>query len=374
MPNNTSNKDDSLSSFIEEVTGEDSIRIEEDFGQGFVRLRSSEAERRQAAQDIRSSEDAIIELLRNSRDAGAKNIYVASGKTKNKRTFIVIDDGCGIPESMRELVFQPRVTSKLDSAHMDTWGYHGRGMALYSIAENSKEHKIVYSSFGNGTSIKILLDEAKVSEKRDQSTFPTCEINDGVFLMRGPKNIQRVACEFSVENRKELKVYLGSNTEIAATLFSNGLSQVSEKKRIFMKDHCHKNPALMLACSTDPDSFSEAAYELGLDISSRSARRILDKEIAPIDALFDQIKTSIRQNDELDKSKKASKAKPIASKLEQRNNPHISSQDLNEFQNSVQHSFSELADKYFLKNAQAKISIRKGKLRLDFDLLDDKTE
>ncbi len=63
-----------LVDFIENSIGDEHIRVDEDFGGGFVRLKSSEAQKRQAAQDIRCSEDILIELLRNSRDAGASVI------------------------------------------------------------------------------------------------------------------------------------------------------------------------------------------------------------------------------------------------------------------------------------------------------------
>ncbi|MBM3712190.1 MAG: ATP-binding protein, partial [Actinobacteria bacterium] len=53
------------------------LKIEEDLGNGFIRLKVSEAERRQALQDIKCVEDIIIELLRNSRDAQSKNIFIA---------------------------------------------------------------------------------------------------------------------------------------------------------------------------------------------------------------------------------------------------------------------------------------------------------
>ena len=76
---------DTLSDFIDDVCGESRLRVEDDLGDGFVRLRSSEAERRQAAQDIRSSEDVVIELLRNARDAGASRIFLATQKSGNAR-------------------------------------------------------------------------------------------------------------------------------------------------------------------------------------------------------------------------------------------------------------------------------------------------
>lgn len=60
---------DKLTDFIEDVTGDSHLRVEDDLGDGFVRLRVSEAERRQARHDIRSSEDIVIEMLRNARDA-----------------------------------------------------------------------------------------------------------------------------------------------------------------------------------------------------------------------------------------------------------------------------------------------------------------
>ncbi len=90
-------------------------------GGGFVRLKRSEAEKRQAAQDIRSTEDVVIECLRNARDAGARRIYVAVSRDEAKRSLVVVDDGCGVPENMNDRIFEPRVTSKLDSAHMDKW-------------------------------------------------------------------------------------------------------------------------------------------------------------------------------------------------------------------------------------------------------------
>ena len=67
--------DSSLEQFIHSVSGDQYFRVEDDLGNGFVRLRAAEAQRRQALQDIRSFEDVILELLRNSRDAHARAIF-----------------------------------------------------------------------------------------------------------------------------------------------------------------------------------------------------------------------------------------------------------------------------------------------------------
>ena len=371
MPNSFSDNDpDSLSDFIEGIVGSESIRIEEDFGQGFVRLRSSEAERRQAAQDIRSSEDVIIELLRNSRDAGANNIYIATGKVGNKRTFIVLDDGSGIPDSMQELIFQPRITSKLDTAHMDKWGLHGRGMALFSIAENSEEHRVVYSSMGNGTAMKVALDMSKVSEKKDQSTFPYFEIVDDVYMMRGPKNIQRIVCEFAIENRKSLNVYLGSMTEIAATLHSMGSRQVSAKERIFSSERKHEDPAGLLSYGNDPETFSEIASLLGLDLSTRSSRRILDGEIRPLQTILSLIERSMSSNDDsAEEGVDGGLTAPID--LGTRHfNPRFTRPDLREFEQTVIEAFSNLSERYYLEDTHPKVSIKRSKLSIEFDLIE----
>ena len=52
--------DGRLIDFIEQVSGGTHLRVEENLGNGFVRLRTEEAERRQAKHDIRQVEDIII--------------------------------------------------------------------------------------------------------------------------------------------------------------------------------------------------------------------------------------------------------------------------------------------------------------------------
>lgn len=103
---------DSLAAFIDTLTHEEALRVESDLGHGFVRLRVSEAQRRQAAQDIRCVEDVVIEMLRNARDAGARALFLAAAKVGSLRKIVVVDNGSGIPDHLLETVFEPRVTSK----------------------------------------------------------------------------------------------------------------------------------------------------------------------------------------------------------------------------------------------------------------------
>ncbi|MDD7203202.1 MAG: ATP-binding protein, partial [Coriobacteriaceae bacterium] len=97
--------DSDLADFISSVSGDDQLAVEENLGDGFVRLRTAEAERRQAKHDIRSVEDIVIEMLRNARDAHAHSIYVATVRDENEKRLVFIDDGDGVPDHMREAIF-----------------------------------------------------------------------------------------------------------------------------------------------------------------------------------------------------------------------------------------------------------------------------
>lgn len=284
-------KHDSLESFIEDVCGESHLRVETDLGDGFVRLRSAEAERRQAAHDIRSTEDIVIEMLRNARDAHARSIFLAVTREDRRRKLVMIDDGDGVPPSMHERIFEPRVTSKLDTMSMDKWGVHGRGMALYSIAVNSESAYVAASDSGKGSSLYVETNLDKVGEKTDQSSFPTFERNEsGSVVVRGPKNILRTACEFAIESRTSCTVYLGSATDVAATLYAFGLASLTSSARAFCKEPSRLPVSKRLSVCADPASFAREAARLGLELSERSARRIMDGEIVPLSPLIDRIR------------------------------------------------------------------------------------
>ena len=94
----------SLQQFIQNISGEDHTRVQDDLGNGFVRLRAAEAQRRQAKQDIRSFEDVVIEMLRNARDANAKAIFIATWSTKEQRFLTMLDDGDGVPLQLHKII------------------------------------------------------------------------------------------------------------------------------------------------------------------------------------------------------------------------------------------------------------------------------
>ena len=360
----TPNKPDpqATSSFIEEVIGDANLRIDTDFGQGFVRLKTSEAEKRQAAQDIRSSEDVIIELLRNSRDAHAKNIFLATQREGERRTIVVIDDGDGLPPDMQELIFEPRVTSKLDTAALDRWGLHGRGMALYSIKVNADAACVVCSAPSAGTAMRVVLDMGRVSEKADQSTFPRFEMADGKMCMRGPKNILRTASEFALEHKDSVNVYCGSFTEIAAAMSEYGMATCSPAMRAFSSNAAECRLIQRTAFASDPLSFSEIAGGLGLAMSPRSCRRIMDGSIAAAPTLLERIKGESLG------SKPAAKA-PAKKSRTRTPSVKIARADLDAFAESVAGPFADLAERYFLDTAATPaVRVADGVLRVEFPL------
>ena len=209
----------SLQQFIQNISGEDHTRVQDDLGNGFVRLRAAEAQRRQAKQDIRSFEDVVIEMLRNARDANAKAIFIATWSTKEQRFLTMLDDGDGVPLQLQDTIFEPFVTSKLDSFHADRWGVHGRGMALYSIRQNTDSARVIASAPGLGSIFSVVSSFSRLSEKRDQSSAPSVTVNeDGKPVLRGPHNIMRTVLEFAIDERDGVAVYLGSPAEIVSTL------------------------------------------------------------------------------------------------------------------------------------------------------------
>ena len=350
----------SLQDFVNEVNGDSHLRIEHDFGDGFVRLRTSEADRRQAAQDIQCSENIVIELLRNSRDAHANHVFLAVSREGRMRTIAVVDDGDGVPPTMHETIFEPRVTSKLDTSHMDAWGLHGRGMALYSIAQNSVSARVLSSDVKRGCALCVKTDTGRLPEKADQSSFPRFTLSEeGAVNVRGPKNILRTSCEFAIEARDDCAVFVGSPAEIAATLYAYGNATLSSIERVFCRDRSTLPLVKMLATASDAEDFAEIAAGLGLAISTRTARRIIDGQIADVPTLLDMI-TIERPNEKAARPKKAhsSRAK-------------VQRSDAVALAESVREAFAQLAERYYLEgDVDPGVRVSRDKLTVTIPLVE----
>jgi len=208
-----------LNKFLDQLNIKDSLSVEEDLGNGYVRLKISEAERRQALQDINCVEDIIVELLRNSRDAGSKNIFIGTKRLEDKNRIVnFIDDGAGIPPNLKDIIFEARVTSKLDNGKKDTYGFHGRGMALFSIKLNVNDIRLSFSDRSKGASFYLDIDLDKVPEKKDQSIIPQIiKMDEDVNIIGGVNNIIKTIIEFQLQN-KDMNFFYGTPTQVLATM------------------------------------------------------------------------------------------------------------------------------------------------------------
>ena len=357
-----------LQDFVEQVSGNSRLRIEHDYGGGFVRLQTSEAARRQAAQDIRCSENIVLELLRNARDAHASLIYLAFSREGDKRLITVIDDGDGIPPSMHELVFEPRVTSKLDTSHEDAWGFHGRGMALFSIAERAEEARVAASEVNLGCSVRVVSDVSQLPEKADQSSFPRFELaGNSQVDVRGPRNILRCACEFAIESRDSCAVITGSPAEIAAALLSYGTSSLSAIDRAFCEDASQLPIVKRLATASDPADFAQMADSIGLGISARTARRVLDGEIAEAVPLLDLISLSEPREEAGKRRVRSSRAAPAAQAPLVKLHPS----EADSLAHAVGEAFAPIAERYYLDpGVHASVKVVRGRLTVSVPLVE----
>ena len=279
------------------------LKVEEDLGSGYVRLKISESERRQALQDIKCVEDIVVELLRNSRDAKSKNIFIATKKiSEKKRLIYCVDDGRGIPQKFHNLIFQSRVTSKLEDGRRDPYGFHGRGMALFSIKLNVDDIKITYSDLKKGTCMLVDVDLEKIPEKKDQSALPKIiKRQDGYELAGGVNNIIRVLLEFALQNA-DINFYFGSPTQIIATaidLYRGSLNNKTPEDNIKKIKSFEDFDSCVLSKDINITGFGYYADNYivleqilkkfyGMHISVRGVQRLIYGEIVPLKPMYEE--------------------------------------------------------------------------------------
>ena len=287
-----------IKKFLSELGLDNVLNVEQDLGSGYVKLRISEAERRQSLQDIKSVEDIIVELLRNSRDAGAKNIFIGTKKIEDKKRYIYfVDDGQGIPAKFHNLIFEARVTSKLENAVKDIYGFHGRGMALFSIKLNVDDVKIFFSEEERGAAFFLDIDLNKVPEKKDQSILPQIvELDGNLNIIGGVNNILKTLVEFKLQN-PEMNIFYGTPSQIIMSMRNhakglniyNGFPKFDEWESLqgYLNDN-KKIKVNFFPCLTENYLVLSRITEFffNMEISERTIQRIIYEEfksIEPVD-------------------------------------------------------------------------------------------
>jgi len=361
------NKADRLLDFVKDVASERSLRIEEELGHGYVRLRITEAERRQALQDIRSVEDVVRELFRNARDAGARRVYIAFQKERDRyRHVAVIDDGCGIPPEIQDRIFDSRVTSKIEGVLADPFGVHGRGMALFSMRATIDQVELIYSKPGCGAVIKAVVDTRKVPEKKDQSTYPRLVQEEGQeAVLAGTHNVPRLLVEFALAGEGPA-IYLGSNADILATLLGHARSDGG--------DGSPGGPTPVfagLATIAEARALRDfAAGRLGLQVSERNCFRILEGEIPPLGDLGElSLREERRRPGESTAAAPEETTQPRGRLQGQPLAKRLSQQDLDSLAARFAEAFNQVGRDYFMRVLDAsKIKIRRRKDRITISL------
>lgn len=382
---NTQNSSD-LNKFLEQLNIKDSLSIEEDLGNGYVRLKISEAERRQALQDINCVEDIFVELLRNSRDAGSKNIFIGTKKIEDKTRIIhFIDDGNGVPDALKDLIFEARVTSKLENGIKDAYGFHGRGMALFSIKLNVKDIKITFPGKSTGTSFFLDIDLDDVPEKKDQSIVPQIiKMDEDINIIGGINNIIKTIIEFQIQNR-DIDFYYGAPTQILSTMReklkkkrSHGYYPIFKNWEKLM-DFISQNEIKVTEIPILTDSYSlmgEIAEKIfNMNISGRGIQRIMYNDVKLLEPLkLDLIDhANVHESpseDEINGSGKTYK-KDFRLKLfdEARLASRFKDDEIKGIIEPLKERFNQLGGKYFLsinKNIEFKRSNNTIKVIIEF--------
>lgn len=222
-----------------------------DLGGGFARLGGLEGARRVPV-GISCVEDALLELLRNSRDAGARNVFVASVLRRRRfRTLTVVDDGHGIPDSHADLIFEPGVTTRHLNPTFDpadpAAAPHGAGLSLHHIRRLAVNAE--FRSTADPTAVTATFDTRTLPERSLQSRTRPSRTNLLATL---------AAFVASSGRTRPINLYYGPPGGILARLIRN---------RIIQPD-------------LGADRVAEIAEELGLGVSRRTVQRIRGGEIA----------------------------------------------------------------------------------------------
>lgn len=228
-----------------------------DLGSGFARLLGAEGLRRSPG-SLRFVEDALFEFLRNARDAGAHNIYVASSlRARRYRTLVVIDDGHGIPETHKRLIFEPGVTTR----HLNPVSYsslqdarlHGAGLSLYHIKNAALSAEVLSAS--SPTSIKVVFDTRVLPEKSLQSGSRPSRTN-----------LHATMAKFAaLTDPQAPRLYHASPARVLARLLHH---------RIILSEE---------GDGGDTRRLREAAWGLGLEVSLRTVQRVVAGEVSAAD-------------------------------------------------------------------------------------------
>jgi len=359
-----------IKKFLADLNMDNVLNVEEDLGSGFVRLKISEAERRQALQDINCVEDIIVELLRNSRDAEASNIYIGTKKLGDTSRIIhFIDDGIGIPGKFKDIIFESRVTSKLENAKKDAYGFHGRGMALFSIKLNVEQIRITFSELGKGTSFYVQANLDTLPEKKDQSILPQIiETEDGLTVIGGVNNIVKAIMEFQFQN-PHISIYYGTPTQILATMRAgkNDFPKFDSWQELDYYIKSNQVKVCQIPLLTDNYNVLDRISKdiLGMDISQRSIQRTIYGELDPLQPITSGLHIN---EEEAGREKEYKKKKNLTLYDEIKLASRFKHEEIKGIIDLVEKEFLKIGEKYFIAPDNIEYKRLNNKINIDIHL------
>ena len=192
--------------------------------------------------------------MRNARDAGARNIFIASVlRLRRYRTLTVIDDGPGIPEHYKDLIFEPGVTTRHLGPSPDPTRPTHAGLSLYHLRNAARKAEVL--STASPTSIQATFDTRILPERTLQSPDPPSRTSR--------TNLPATLRDFAGGPTPHL--FYASPAQIVATLLKHHIIPNNEE--------------------TGTATIQQEAVGLGLRVSLRTVQRILRGDIPPAGVL-----------------------------------------------------------------------------------------
>ena len=142
-------------------------------------------------------------------------------------------------------------------------------------------------------------------------------------------------------------------------LLAYGTATLSAVDRLFCDDVTTLPIVKRLAATADPSEFAFVAESMGLHISERTARRVMDKEVEEAQNVLDRVK--IEQHSYSAKRRISKGSNPIVK---------ISSPDKSALLDDVMRAYASLAEKYYLNpSVRPTVTVKKDSLTVSIPLV-----